>query len=171
MLRYWHLISGGWSITQFPFCLRYRIFILVDNIFYNSPWILPVILSYSQFMIILCLSSNQCLLKYLFIRFIKGLIIYRDNFLIFVIQIFFNLIEFRKASDSQGFLLLYPFFILTFGKLLFSSDTSLPWNALNSFEFPEYRKYHPSRFPVTPAVILAYLFDCRVSFPCKFQFH
>ena len=42
-------------------------------------------------------------------------------------NLFLNLIEFRKASDSHGFLLLYFIFILTFGKYLFSSAISFPW--------------------------------------------
>ena len=82
VLRYWHFISGNWSITHFEFCTMCRIFILVNNIFYNSPWFLHVVLiSCYQFMTILLLGSNQCLLKYLFIRFITGLIIHRANFL------------------------------------------------------------------------------------------
>ena len=41
----------------------------------------------SLFLVTNSWSSNQCLLKYLFMRFITGLIIHRANFLIFVIQL------------------------------------------------------------------------------------
>ena len=90
VFRYRHFISGGWAIAQLKFSLTYRIFILVDNIFYNPPRFLHIVfISCQQFMIILLLGSNQCPLEYSFIWFITSLIMYRVNPLIFVIQFIF----------------------------------------------------------------------------------
>ena len=67
-------------------------------------------------------------LQFSLVSFVQFFIENRSNLFYLTYNLILCLIEFFRPSDSHGFLLLYFFFILTFGKCLLYSSVSRLWN-------------------------------------------
>ena len=122
-------VSGGMIFIYLKFSLTCGFFVPIDDSFYDLPRLFSIIpVSNNQVIKILLFNHFKQMLQFALIFFITVFIEGRSKFLYFKYSLYLCLIEFFSASDNQGFLLLYLFFVLILGKCLLNRSSKWSGN-------------------------------------------
>ena len=125
------VVTSSFPIRNFVF--ERPLFISIYFIFNQTPWSFHVIFIFqNKIMVIFLFSHFHQILQFALVFFVVFFIKRWFYSFTFLYNLFLYLIEFFKASDSQGFLLLYFLFTFIFGKCLLNRATSWLWNISNA---------------------------------------